>query len=229
MTLCIAAHAHAVGPPRIVLCSDKAVGDEYGISEVAFKCDLEFGHGLAALWAGTTDQIEDVVPILRRSIDGRPTLADYKEKLWEGMNESRAALKRRGVENTDVEVAVAGFIENKPRIVYVTQHGVVAEPFYRAIGSGWQFADSMLRWRHMTNQCFLNDALYFIYEAKRFGETSPFVGERTTMFVIEPREDSSFIVHTVGRKGVAFLESRFCQFGPQDYPFDNQFPGDGFA
>src|ERR1700676_1475561 len=120
------------------------------------------------------------------------------------MKEFRAALARRGVKKTDVELIVAGFIENTPRVIYVSQDGVLADPFFRAIGTGWPSADAMLRWRHITEHTHLYDAMYFLYEAKVFGETSPFVGKMTTMLVLEPKPDSSFVVHTVVTKGMAF-------------------------
>ena len=48
------------------------------------------------------------------------------------------------------------------------------------------------------------------------------------MFVLEPQQDSLFSVRTVTQEGMTFLESRFDQFGPQRFPFDNQFPERGF-
>jgi hypothetical protein len=193
MTLCIAAHSHLGGVPRIVLCCDSLIGDQYGVSEAAFKCDLEFAHGLAALWAGTVEQVEDALPIFRaRFREKLPRLDDCKEELFVGMKELKATLARRGLRRTDVQLVVAGFIEGTPRIIYVGADGVSGEPSYRTIGTGWPSADAILRWRHYTKHEFLHNAMYLVYEAKRFGETSPFVGKMTTMFVLEPKEDSFF-------------------------------------
>jgi hypothetical protein len=221
MTLCIAVHAQLAGEPRIVLCFDSLIGSDLGVSEETFKCDLEFAHGLAALWSGTLDQVEDALPIFKARFKMRPpTLQDCKEELWVGMKEFRAALARRGPKRTDVQLIVAGYIEKAPRIIYVGSDGVIANPSFQAIGSGSPSADAMLRWRNPTPNTYLHDAIYIAYEAKRFGETSPFVGKITTLLVLEPKPDSSFRVRSLTADARPIMEERFDKFGPQ--PFGNQ-------
>jgi hypothetical protein len=218
MTLCIAVHAQLAGEPRIILCFDSLTGNEYGVSEGTFKCDLEFAHGLAALWSGTIDQVQDALPVFKARFQIRPpTLQDCKEELWVGMKEFRAALVRRGIKRTDVQLIVAGYIEKIPRIIYVGSEGVNADPSFRAIGSGWPSADAMLRWRNPTQHTYLNDAIYITYEAKRFGETSPFVGKATTMLVLEPKPDSSFRSRALTAAARPIMEERFDKFGPQSF------------
>jgi hypothetical protein len=229
MTLCIAAHSHFAGKPRLALCFDSLLGNEYSVSEAGFKCDLNFAHGLTALWAGVVDHVEDAIPILKaRFATKRSRLDDCKEELWVGMKEVKEALSRRGVKRPEVYLIVAGFIENEARIIYVGPDGVAADPSYRAIGSGAPSAEAMLRWRHLTQHFPLYDSLYCLYEAKKFGETSPFVGEMTTMFVLAPNADSSFTLQAVVLKGLSFLDERFNLYGPQRIPYQKDlFPAEG--
>ena len=228
MTLCIAAHTNLRGHPRIALCFDSLIGNEYGVSEAVYKCDREFAQGLVALWAGTLDQVQDALPVFRARFAARPPrLADCKEELWVGMKEFRAALGRRGVKRTDVQLIVAGFVEGSPRIICVEQDGVRAEPSYSVIGTGWPSADAMLRWRRLTKYTHLYDALYFLLEAKKFAETSPFVGKMTTMHALEPAQDNSFVGQTVSDKGMEFMHDRLNQFFLQPVPLEEAFPLDG--
>src|SRR5437879_4677088 len=68
MTLCIAAHANLHGYPRIILCFDSLVGDEFGTSESLFKCDLQFAPGLTAMFAGTLEDAEDAVRLYKERL-----------------------------------------------------------------------------------------------------------------------------------------------------------------
>jgi hypothetical protein len=220
MTLCIAAHANYEGQPRIVICFDLLVGNDLSMSESAWKCDLEFAPGLVSPFAGRVDDAEDATRMYRERLAVTPpTLSDIKEQLWAGMEEFKDALRRQGRKSPQLQLVVAGFIEGEEVLLYLDSRQVVSSRQYQCIGCGAPSAEAMLRWRNIF-PVSLYDALYLIYEAKRFGETSPFVGKRTVMFVLEPatdRPERPLRVHPVDKVGIDFLASRFEALGPRPY------------
>ena len=102
VTLCIAAHARTRDmEDRIVLCSDMLIGDDLGVSESAHKCDLKFLPGLASLYAGTLEHVQDLASLYKARMAGRtPTLADFKEELWVRLKEFKDTLSRRDIDYT---------------------------------------------------------------------------------------------------------------------------------
>ena len=229
MSLCIAAQTHERGHPRIVVAFDSLIGDDLGVSEAEFKCDLEFAPGLAMLYAGTLEDARDAVRLYKERFRVTPaTLNHVKEQLYVGMKEFKEFLKLQGrKDRSDVELILAGFIESEPKILYCSASTVVSRTEFLAIGSGSASAEAMLRWRQSTRDRPLSEVLYYVYDANKFGETSPYVGGMTTMLALEPSPDGRLGVRTVVSSGIQFLHTQFLRFCPQPYENPDLFPLSG--
>jgi hypothetical protein len=229
MSLCIALHAYNLKThqKQIVLCSDAQVGDDFSTSEATQKFDLDLGPGVVSLFSGTLDHAEDALAIYRDRLSKNPlTLAGYKEELYAGYAEFKDGLRRRGIKRTDVELIVAGFIQSEPRIIYISSRGVATVQSFVAIGSGSLLADAILRWRKPVQFLATNDALYYAYEAKKMGESSPHVGKNiTSLNIIEEVDGGGFRSMSILGTGMQYLQKQFEKFGPQDYRGDrDSFP-----
>jgi 20S proteasome alpha/beta subunit len=227
MTLCIGAFARLIGEPRIVLCFDHQVGDDYSASNSTFKCDLGIGNQLVAVWSGTLDHVDDALRIYRNRLATKiPTLADFKEDLWMGFQELKDSLSRRGQDQTDVQLIIGGYVEGEPSLFSVSSDGVYSPPSYCTIGSGGYVADAMLRWRKTSRYSQLDEVLYAVYEAKKMSEISPHVGPTTTMLVLL-RTERIYVVQGVQDEAMKYLDSCFRKFGPRVYaPKGDSFPFD---
>lgn len=225
MTLCLAAHAQHNLQPHIVLCSDCQIGDDISVWETTSKVNLYFQPGLAAMYAGDVEYAGDAVEILKSHLGGHPLrLKDYKEKLWSGIEEVKAAALRRGTRRFEEQFIMAGFIEDLPRIIYTTNKFVSSPEHFQCIGAGWQVADAMLRWRELTKQTSLQDALYFSYEAKRMAELSPHVGKKLTSMIVLKADGDHFGFKFVSPAGLEYLEEQFHEFGPRTFSPKAEFP-----
>ncbi len=237
MTLCIAAYTHdGIGEPRIVMCCDWLTGDETSTAEKTYKCILTFAPGFCAMFAGRMEDVGDIARLYDRRIklDASGKQLSYeamKEELWMGMREFRDWLERCGRKKgiTDVQLLVCGFIEREPLIISVDQSGVTrVTDSHWSIGSGSPNAEIMLRYRTQGFAWFtdLRQMLYYVYEAKRMGEMSPYVGELTSLMVLKPRPDGGFVMDNVNPNGINFLKEEFERFGPQKFTGYKPFPMD---
>ena len=201
VTLCIAAYSGS----DIVLCFDRQIGDDASTSESAFKCFHPLGRfNLCALWAGNLDHVEDILGACIDYLGPQElTLENYKEEIWKAYNKGKKRLAKRGIKKTDVQLLVCGFVSRMPKIVFVSSDYVDTHPAFMAIGSGAQVADAMLRWRNPTEHTPIEEAIYYVYEAKRMGEMSPHVGKETHISVLS---------HEMGRCDL-FTISGHCGFG----------------
>jgi hypothetical protein len=226
VTLCIAAHAEHHGDRKIVFCADALVGDDYSVLETAFKAELDIARGVIALCSGPLDQIEDVVAIYKRRFSERPPkIQEYKEELAVGYREFKDSLTRRGIKRPTAELIIGGFIEGEPKIAHVGPQGIYACPYFYAIGTGAVIADAMLRWRHPGRFSDLYGTMYFVYEAKRMSEASPFVGKSIThLFIGSSASDGNMSLEQISGKRLKLLEKDFKRFGPREFSPTYDFP-----
>ncbi len=226
MTLCIAAHAEHEGDRKIVLCFDWLVGDELGTTETMFKCVLDFAPGLTAMFSGNLEDAEDLLRLYKRRLASVTlTLESYKDELWAGMQEFKSIVSGRTYrKKSDVQLIVAGFIESDPKVIYAGPNGIAVPPFFQTIGTGASAADVLLRWRNPTQFSNLREVMYFVYEAKKLAETSPYVGKQTTILVIEEKQDGGIRWHVLKPRGFDALKSEFEKFGPKPFAPDDKFP-----
>src|SRR5579859_4701759 len=80
MTLCIAALADGcTDAPKIVLCSDMQIGDDYHITRTTMKTDIGFSETLAALYSGPWEDYMNLKRVLLRHVRSSSlTLDNYR-------------------------------------------------------------------------------------------------------------------------------------------------------
>lgn len=123
-----------------------------------------------------------------------------------------------------VDLIIAGFVEGMPVLCEARADDGDLESGhlewktgFSLIGTGSYTAEPVLHARKHTQDTPLDQALYNVYEAKKLGEISPFVGERTTIHVLRaPKDGTSQIgVEIVSHNGEKALAELFKQYGPK--------------
>lgn len=228
MTLCIAALANDRTEPKIVLCSDQLLGDEYQKTEMEFKSDIGFSDTLAAMYSGPWEDYMNLKRTLKRKVDKIPlTLDNYRQVLSDEWKEFDAIFRGDGKE-TDAQCIVAGFLEGEPRIIRIQKDGVDTMPFCVAIGIGGYHADTILSWRKITQFTNLEWVLYYVYEAKKFGELCSDVGKHTIMEVLSLDAKGHFQIDLLRQSGFDILEEWFKRFRPQQMTHLDRLPNSAF-
>jgi hypothetical protein len=230
MTLCMAALADGhQDNPKIVICSDMLLGDEYQSTESEMKSDVGFSDTLAALYSGPWEDTMNLKRILLRAVRSKElTLDNYRGVLGDGWKEFDAIPRGFHDPETDAQCIVAGFIEGEPRIIRVQKDGVDTFPFYTVAGIGGYHADTILCWRHLTQYSSLEQVLYCLYEAKRFAGLCKDVGPGTIMQILsldEHRDDMQ--VDLVMYQGLNEMGRWFERFGPKPLTYDLSLPPEG--
>lgn len=225
MTLCIAAHAmnHRDIRNQIVVCSDSLIGDEASVSEDTTKWAF-VSDAVVCLYSGSLDHAEDAIAIYKSRFKATPLdLLHCKEQVHMAFEEVKDSLKRRAVKRVDIDLIIAGFIETEPRIIQANSRGVWSLPAFATIGAGALVADAVLRLRKPFARTDSSEVLYYVYEAKRLAEASPFVGKvHTDIWVLEEYYDSALKARKIEWKrlhksGLDYLHAQFERFGLQSY------------
>jgi 20S proteasome alpha/beta subunit len=218
MTLCIAVKCQDAGVPNVVCCFDSQVGNDYESSESVFKWDI-LGPGIAVMFAGLLDDSKDLIAAYRQHLFKTPiTSHNIKTELWAPMKNflDKSECESEFMEpGGKPELLVAAFVNQKPRLLTISEHGISSNSFYGCIGTGADSATAMLRWRKPDLDCPLDRAIYYAYEAKSFGEVSPHVGKQTYMLVLKPHDDLDLKVATVEDEGLGVLQKLFDDIGPR--------------
>lgn len=118
-------------------------------------------------------------------------------------------------------VLFCGFLANEPYIFEVTSEGTATYvEHFAVIGSGAYVALPALFQRKYSYDTPLQEALYYIYEAKKLGEIVPGVGKDTRIDIVESdasgrtREDAK----SVNQKGLVLLEEQYQKYGLKPVP-----------
>lgn len=122
-----------------------------------------------------------------------------------------------------VELIIAGFVEGEAVLFQVRQDadgGVELEQCtnFCVIGTGAYTAEPALHARAHTFTTPLADALYNVYEAKRVGESSPYVGARTRILVLKHglnRGEFETHIRVVEPAGEKWLRGLYRRHGPR--------------
>jgi len=137
----------------------------------------------------------------------------------------------------NVEMIIAGFIEGEPAIyqtVVDVGTGVLElDQFtnFCLVGSGAATAEPALHTRTQMPNTPMPRALYNVYEAKKVGESSPFVGQKTRMFLLEPPKgagSNQIRASVVTASGEIFLQRLFRKYGPKPMKMWPDLPEDTF-
>ncbi len=87
----------------------------------------------------------------------------------------------------DCELILLGFVERHPMIFIVDQDCSVSTDDwlgFAAIGSGSTLAEAWLNFREQTKWMALGQTMYHLWEAKKFADRAPGVGEKTELTVL---------------------------------------------
>jgi hypothetical protein len=112
----------------------------------------------------------------------------------------------------------AGFVEGLPILYELRKEEVREATHFAMIGTGAYTAEPAMHARAHTEHATLSEALYNTFEAKKIGETSPFVGAKTTMAVIHPPNEKSkdhIRAQLVTEDGLKHLGKLFRRYGPK--------------
>lgn len=148
-------------------------------------------------------------------------LLDSGEK-WLGKDGRDRYLAAIDAHDLRVSLIIAGFVDSAPVLFQTRGIGLrdldleVVTNFC-LIGTGAYTAEPAL---HARNQIFttaLPRTLYNVYEAKRLGQASPYVGTKTRMYVLRPPSDGSNQIgaERVTREGEKWLARLFRKLGPK--------------
>jgi 20S proteasome alpha/beta subunit len=136
----------------------------------------------------------------------------------------------------NVEMILAGFSGRTRRLYEIRrQDGTGSVELQQAtnfclIGTGALAAEPVLHARKQTANTPMSQAVYNIYEAKKTGETSPWVGERTRCFVLLPAEngEASICARVVTANGEKWLKRLYRSYGPRPMKSWPDVPKDAF-
>jgi 20S proteasome alpha/beta subunit len=122
----------------------------------------------------------------------------------------------------NVEMIIGGFIDGAPVLYRIArdEEGVLdlnTETNFCLIGSGAATAEPALHARSQTNTTALSETLYNVYEAKKIGESSPYVGQKTRIYILHPPNGTSkrAPVDMVTKEGEEWLAGLYAKYGPK--------------
>lgn len=143
-----------------------------------------------------------------------------------------AAIERH---QPNIEIIIAAFIDGEPALYQTVIDAVTGslelDEFtnFCLIGSGAATAEPALHARTQIPNTPMAQALYNLYEAKKIGESSPFVGQKTRMFLLQPPEGSNEIrASVVTASGENFLRKLFRRYGPKPMKTSPDLPKEVF-
>lgn len=122
-----------------------------------------------------------------------------------------------------VEMIIAGFIGGRPHLFRLGTEGDVGYLDLGLagnscmIGSGAAAASISLHARKHDSNTALSQTMYYVYEAKKAGEISPFVGQKTRMHVLFPPEPGETQIRGqyLTEEGERFLQRLHRRYGPR--------------
>lgn len=117
-----------------------------------------------------------------------------------------------------LQLIVTGFAENRARIFVIDHYGNVShQDNFAAIGTGASNAESMLFFRSQQVETLLPQSLYNVFEAKRFAESSPGVGEQTDILVSWPHHNTMLSIIKI-----SILYALYEKLGPKRTELENK-------
>jgi hypothetical protein len=135
----------------------------------------------------------------------------------------------------NVEMIIAGFIEGHPVLYQISRDDTGALELEQStnvclIGTGATTAAPALHARVHRPTTPMSQALYNAYEAKKIGESSPYVGEKTRMFLLTAPEPGSKQIRgkVVTENGEKALKRLYRQYGPKPMKTWPDLPADSF-
>jgi hypothetical protein len=176
--------------------------------------------------ANLLDVLSEPIKILKRKIASaylaRKLGISYQDFLDHGLAwfGQTACDKYRGdIENNPLgmEMIIGGFIDREPFICELRSGEIERVTNFSVIGTGAYTAEPALHAREQMPNTDLPRTVYNVFEAKKLGEASPYVGHQTRLFILGPSHPKSdkLEVEVLTSQGQAALEKRFEKFGPK--------------
>ena len=101
--------------------------------------------------------------------------------------------------NLGVNLLICGFDHQKVAHLFTVDNPGIGSrldiPGFHAIGSGFYGAQYMMYYRELSSVTPVHEWLYYIYEAKAFGEQAGAVGEETELLIARPDQPIQRIDH----------------------------------
>ena len=118
----------------------------------------------------------------------------------------------------DCELIIFGFVE-KGAVLYVVSGdcsvGTDDWLAFAGIGSGAPLAEAWLHFREQHKLMLLQRTMYHLYEAKKFGERAPGVGEQTELVVVSLDQLRYMPTPPMGDKLIKQLDRLWAKHGPR--------------
>jgi hypothetical protein len=181
------------------------------------------------------EQLREPILTLKRrlanSYFARTLGLSYTEMLTNGTKWFGEVSFKKKIETVEshplrVDLVIAGFVGFFPVLCELKDGELELKNNYAMVGNGSYTAEPVMHARKHTDQSFIFDAIYTVYEAKKMGEYSPSVGAFTRIFVLHPPRDegTSMQIDIVTPVGIQHLEEMFSQYGPKPLPMQGAFP-----
>lgn len=218
MTLCIAVRFSEDIHTGVVCCFDSQVGNEYESTDGVLKWSW-IGSSACAMYAGPVVAAEELLSCYHSHLRSstRLTIENYRDVLWEPMEAFQERAEQRNFcEASTVELLVSAYVDGDVKLMSLSSDGMRDCAFYGSVGTGSNSADAILQWRRLKGGLPLRDAVYYAYEAKRFGEVSPYVGEDTGIIVFQSGS-LGMQTYFITPESMASLDFDFKRFGPQPF------------
>jgi len=215
VTVCIAAVCSEGEKELIVLCSDRRISYGVGIggAEIGFKLGLA-GPGWAAMIAGTMSNAQRLLSFYRNHLNSVAlTESNVRTEMDVPLIRYRDWLANRSriapdLVKFDEQLILSGYVEEMPFLFMVSCEGVDEHRHFAVIGTGSWLAQAALLQREYTSATDVEEALYLVYEAKKFSEKDDYVGKRTMILVQESPlnpTNPAVTVRTVSLDGLRHL------------------------
>ena len=227
MTLCIAAHCKFESQDAIVLCSDRRI--DYGVGLGAHEKGWKFsfaGPGWSALMSGTPSRCEALLSLYRKHLQN---LTLDETNAWQEMQvpltEYKQVLKSKSFPSgRPVELLINGFLQGSACTFRVCateepEDEAFAVDGFGCAGSGATLAHYSMLFRGFSNTMGLHEALYYVFEAKKWSEMETGVNKETILCVQVPAPKPNDIVFRfLETDALRVLKKLHKRLGPQ--PFD---------
>jgi 20S proteasome alpha/beta subunit len=152
---------------------------------------------------------------------------------WLGKDLTQKHLAAIDSSEIGADMIVAGFLAGVPVICQISKGGSEIVTNHAIIGTGSYTAEPSLHARGHTTNTWLPEAIYNTYEAKKIGESSPYVGAETRMYILQPPQagQTKLSVLVLMEPGEKLLKKRFKTYGPRPIPISlksKPFPDEAF-
>lgn len=116
--------------------------------------------------------------------------------------------------NLGAELLICGFTNERQPMIYRTNNFASVRIYddYAAVGEGEYLASAVLLSRRQSAITRVNETLYNVFEAKKYAESVPSVGEFTTITILGNHGERQRVTSS----GKDWLDKMYREFGPKN-------------